>query len=436
MSWWRAAIGLEPAASAAVGPRASSSAVTEITINSPEELEQALRQGFLSDSGQAVTEQTAMKVATVFACLRIRTGAIANTPLGIKRRVDERTRADATEHPVWALMNRRPNKWQTPSAFKRMLEGHLLLRGHAYAAITKGVGGNILSLIPLHPDRVEKRQLADGSLQFVWTTKDGGREVFAQDEMFHLLGMTLDGVNGVSVLTYARDAIGLSLSMEHHGSSVFKNGANVSGALKLPAGKTLGSKEKADDLRNQFDDFRAGGAREGKVIVLEDGLSFERMALTSEDAQWLAGREFSRTDVCMFFGVPPHLVGITAGNTQLGSSIDSQTQSFVTFNLEDSFVTWEESVGLQLLDWVTHPDLYARFNRNAMVRGDIKTRWGAYVQGMQWGVLSPNDVLAKEDENPRPGGDIYYPPPNMTAKDGSGNGSENDNENENAHVPS
>lgn len=436
MAWWHVALGIEPAGAPPIAPRAAAMGTTEIVVNSSEDLAEALRQGFVSESGQTVTDQTAMKVATVFACLRIRTGAIANTPLGIKRRIDDRTRADATDHPVWVVMNRRPNKWQTPSQFKRMMEGHLLLRGNAYAAITRGAGGKILALTPLHPDRVIKRQLPDQSIEFVWTTQDGRQVPLAQDEVLHLVGLSLDGVNGVSVLTYARDAIGLSLSMEHHGASVFKNGANVSGALELPAGKTLGSKEKADDLRNQFDDFRAGGAREGKVIVLEDGLKFQRMALTSEDAQWLAGREFSRTDVCMFFGVPPHLVGITAGNTQLGSSIESQTQSFVTFNLEDSFVTWEEAVGLQLLDWVTNPDLYARFNRNAMVRGDIKTRWEAYVKGLQWGVMSPNDVLAKEDENPRPGGDIYYPPPNMTRKDGSGDGAENDNGNENANVPS
>lgn len=427
MSWWRAALGLEPSAPAD-GPRAMSSGATEITINSPAELEEALRSGFVSGSGQAVTTETALKVATLFACLRIRTGAIANTPLAIKRRVDDRTREDATDHSVWTLLNRKPNKWQTPSQFKRMMEGHLLLRGNAYAVKTLGVGGKLLALTPLHPDRVRKVQLADQSLQFVWTSKNGGQVTFGQDEMFHLVGMSLDGVNGLSVLHYAREAIGLSLAMEHHGATVFKNGANVSGAFKLPAGKTL-DKPKADDLRSQLDEFRAGGAKDGKVIVLEDGLEFQQMALNSDDAEWLASREFGRTDICMFMGVPPHLVGITAGNTQLGSSIDSQTQSFVTFNLEDSFVTWEEAVGLQCLDWVTNPKLYARFNRNAMVRGDIKTRWDAYVKAMQWGVFSPNDVLAKEDENPRPEGDIYYPPPNMTratdSQTDTGNGNAN-----------
>jgi HK97 family phage portal protein len=400
-------------------PRAMSS-VTEISVTSPAELDEALRRGVVSASGQSVNERTALKVAAAFACLRIRTGAIANTPVGIKRRLDDRTRADATDHPAWLLFNRRPNRWQTPAQFKRMMEAHLLLRGQAYAVITRGAKAAALALTPLHPDRVEKVQLPDNSLVFIWTRKDGSKQVFPQDDMFHLVGLSLDGFNGLSVLAYAREAIGLSLAMEQHGSTVFAQGANVSGAFQLPEGKQL-SPEQADYLRAQLDEYRQGGSRDGKVIVLEDGLKYQQMALTAEDAQWLEGREFSRTDICMFFGVQPHLIGITAGNTQLGSSIETVGQGFVTYSLEDSFVTWEEAIGLQVLDWVTNPELYARFNRNAMVRGDIKTRWEAYVKALQWGVMSPNDVLAAEDENPRAGGDIYYDPPNTAGRSGGDN---------------
>ena len=394
------------------------------TITTSQELEEALRTGNISSSGQAVTTDSALRVATVFACVRRRAGAIANTPIGVKRRIDERTRADASEHPVWMMLNRKPNGWQTPSQFKRMMEGHIQLRGNAYAFLSKNVRGQVIGAIPLHPDRVEPRLLDDMTKEYTWTRRDGRRVVFKHDEVLHMMGLSLDGIKGLSTLSYAREAIGLSLAQEAHGSSVFRNGANVSGAFKLPAGKTLSDPQK-DSLRTQMDDFRQGGAREGKVVILEDGLEFQQMALSAEDAQWLDSRKFSRTDICMFFDVPPHIIGITDANTQLGSSIEQQTQGYVTFSLEDSFVSWEESIGLQCLDWVVNPELYARFNRNALVRADIKTRWGAYVQAMQWGVFSPNEVRELEDENPRDGGDVYYPPPNMTQKDKTGDANVN-----------
>ncbi|MFC0684634.1 phage portal protein [Novosphingobium clariflavum] len=264
----------------------------------------------MSSSGQPVTERTALKVATVFACVRIRTGAIANTPLGIKRRVDERTREDASDNPVWTVLNRRPNAWQTPSQFKRMMEAHLLLRGEAYAAKVRGIGGRVIGLIPLHPDRVQKCQRDDNALEFLWTKKNGDQVLFQQQDIFHLVGLSLDGVNGLSVLSYAREAIGLSLAQEQHGGSVFRNGANVTGALTMPQGEYL-PEDKLELLRSQMDEYRAGGAREGKIIILEGGLTFKQMALSAEDAQWLESREYGRTDVCMFFGVMPHLAGDT-----------------------------------------------------------------------------------------------------------------------------
>lgn len=411
MSMWRALLGLPPVPAATQSARPLAQAGTMISASTPDELDEMLRHGAASASGQSVTERTALKVAAVFGCIRVRTGALANTPLGIKRRVDDRTREDATDHAAWKLLNRRPNKWQTPSQFKRMLEAHVLLRGEGYALKTTGIGGELLALTPLHPDRVCKVQLPDNSLVFQVTRRDGSQFAVPQEAMFNLTGLTLDGLHGVSVLSYARETIGLSLAQEQHGSSVFKRGANVSAAFVLPEGKEL-TDEQYNRLKAEIQEFRQGGSRDGDTMLLEDGLTYQQMALTSKDAEWLSSREFSRVDICMFFGVPPHLIGITAGNTQLGSSIETQSQGFVTYALEDSFTGWEETIGLQLLAWDQNADLYARFNRNALVRGDINTRWTAYVKAMQWGVFSPNEVRALEDMNPRADGDIFYPPPN------------------------
>jgi HK97 family phage portal protein len=401
-------------------PRAVSGEYTLITT--PAELEQVIRQGNLSAAGQAVTDVTAMRVAAVFACVRIIAGAVANMPLGIKRRIDDRTRADATDHPLWRVFHVRPNRWQKPAQFVRMMQAHLLLRGNAFAFIGRDFRGRVTSLIPLHPDRVKVTQRDDLSLEYVWTRKDGRQITFEQGEILHLVGLSLDGVNGLSVIAYARETIGLSLAMEQHGSAVFKNGANVSGALKLPAGKKL-TPEQGEALKGQFDEFRSGGAREGKVILLEDGLEFSQMALNAEDAQWLQARSFSRSDIAMFFGVPPHMIGDTEKSTSWGTGLETQGQGFVTYTLEDHLTMWEQALNADCLDLDKEPDLYARFNRSALVRGDLAARWGAYVKGLQWGVYSPDEVRAMEDQNPRAdgAGGIYYDPPNTAGGAGDAN---------------
>lgn len=393
-------------AGAVMEPRAAvQSSGGGVLIRTSQELDEALRTGQLSSSGVAVTPEKAMRVAAVYGCVRLRAGVPANLPIDIKRRVDARTREDASDHSLWSIFRRRPNRWQTPSQFKRMLDVHLLLRGNGYALISKS-RGDVKELIPLHPDRVETRQNDDLSLTYAYTRRDGQKVDLAQSEVFHLVGLTLDGFRGVSVLTYAREAIGESLAMSEHGGTMFKNGARVSGVLGHPG--RLGPEGK-DFLKASLDDYRADGEREGKVLILEEGMKFERIAMSSVDAQWIEARRFSRTDIAMFFGVPPHMIGDTEKSTSWGTGIEQQTQGFLTFTAEDDLITWEETINRSLIS-AAEADLYAKFNRNALVKGDIKTRWESYAKGRRMKVLSANDVRGFEDMNPVDGGDVYENP--------------------------
>lgn len=168
--WTRIFGGGQPPASQ---PRAQTQSIGGgVMISTSQELEEALRTGNVTGSGMTVTPDKAMRVAAVYACVRVRCGVVANMPLHIKRRVDERTREDAIDHPAWTLLRRKPNRWQTPAQFKRMMEAHLILRGNGYAMIV-GSRGRPIEMIPLHPDRVECKQNDDLSLSYVYTRKDG-----------------------------------------------------------------------------------------------------------------------------------------------------------------------------------------------------------------------------------------------------------------------
>lgn len=410
MAFWDRWLG--GSSSPAASPRASfQSSGGGVVVNTPQELEDALRSGSVTASGASVTPDKAMRVAAVYAAVRVRCGVVANMPVHIKRRVDDRTREDAADHPAWVLMRRKPNRWQTPAQFKRMMQAHLILRGNGYALISRSIG-NPVELLPLHPDRVECKQNDDLTLEYIYTRKDGRKIKLAQDEVFHLVGLTLDGVHGVSAITYARETIGLSLSQEEHGATVFKNGARVSNVLTHP--KKLGP-EGLEFLRASLDNYKAGGESEGKSLILEEGMTVAPLAMTAEDAQWIESRKFSRTDIAMFLGVPPHMIGDTEKNTSWGTGIEAQTQGFVTFSAEDDLTIWEETINRDLIG--DDVDVYARFNRAALVRGDIKARWEAHVKALQWGVASPNEIRALEDLNPRDGGDVYYDPPNTAGGD-------------------
>lgn len=388
-------------------------------IRTAQDLQEVLAGGAGTASGVAVNANNAMKVSAVYACVRIIAGAVATLPLDIKRRVDERTRADASDTELWRLLRRRPNRWQKPAQFRRMMQAHVLLRGNAYALIVRTVKGEAQALIPLHPDRVVPRQRDDHAMEYTWTRQDGRRVVLRQDQVLHLFGLTLNGITGVTPITYARETVGLSIAMEQHGGKMFRAGARVPGYFKHP--NRIGP-EAVSTLKASLDDYRLGGASEGKELVLEEGMDYVRLGLSALDAQWIESRRFSRSDIAMFFGVPPHMIGDTEKSTSWGTGIEQQTQGFLAFTLEDHLTMWEEAITVDLVP--EGSDLYARFNRSALVRGDIKTRWEAHARALQWGVRSPNEIRALEDENPRDGGDVFYPPPNTAGADRS----ENDDE--------
>lgn len=404
---------LRNAARAAVQPESPTQVIT-----TPFQLEQALQSAASGNaSGVPVTATTAMRVAAVYACVRLISGATANLPVDIKRRIDDHTVNNASDVPLWKVVHKRPNTWQTPSQFKRMMQSHLLLRGNAYALIVRS-GARIIGLNPLDPDRMTVEQNEDLSISYRYQRRNGAFVTLAAEDVFHLVGMTLDGVRGVSPITFARETLGLSMAQERHGASTFRNAARPSLVLTHPA--RLGQ-EAIDHLKTSLDEYRSGGSSEGKTLILEEGMTAAPLSMNAQDAQWIESRRFSRTDIAMFFGVPPHMIGDTEKSTSWGSGIEQQSIGFVTYTLEDHLTTWEETINRDL---IVAPDLYAKFDRSALLRGDATARWNAHVRAMQWGVMSPNEIRAREDMNPRKGGDVYYDPPNTAGGQNQGGGND------------
>lgn len=393
-----------------VQPRNAVQSGTSMIITTSQELEEAMRNGGGETvSGQMVTPNSAMRVSAVYRCVMLLSGLPANMPRSVMRRVDDRTRETASDHPVHSVLTRRPNHWQKPAQFFRMAGAHILLRGNFYALKVRNVKGQVISLLPMHPDRVSVKQTATLEPEYTYIRPDGRSIVYKAKDILHVYLLTLNGYSGVTPLTYARETIGAAMAMEHYGATVFKNGARVSGMLTHP--KKLGVDGLAF-LSASMEEYRQGGGREGKDLVLEEGMTYERLGLTSEDAQWIQARSMTNSDIYRFFGVLPHMMGDTEKSTSWGSGIEEQTNGFIAFSLEDYLTMWEEACTIDLL---TEPDLYVRWNRASLVRGNTKVRKEAGLKEVQMGAITPNEYRTREDMNPIEGGDERYPPPNLTA---------------------
>lgn len=357
-----------------------------------------LRGGMESSAGVSVTPESAMHVAAVYACIRVLSETLAQLPIHVYERQANGNKRLALEHPLNRILSAQPNGWQTSFEFIEMLQGHLTLRGNAYAAIVPGALGSVDQLIPLNPARMKVERLNTGRLIYTLTKPSGDRVFFSQDEIFHLRGLSCDGMVGMNPIELARDSIGAAKATEDHGARLFANGARPSGLLT--SDKPI-KKETAATLRESWTSTY-GGENQGKVAVLWDGLKWQDIGMTNEDSQFLETRKFSVREIARIFHVPPHMIADLEQATF--SNIEQQSLEFLTYTMLPWLRRWEAAISRDL---ISDERYYAKFNYEGLLRGDSAARSAFYREMLNVGVFSINEVRELEDMNPIPDGDVH-----------------------------
>ncbi|ENC9925490.1 phage portal protein [Escherichia coli] len=258
------------------------------------------------------------------------------------------------------------------------------------------------------------------------TFPDGSTDVLSQEDIWHVRTLTLDGLVGLNPIAYAREAISLAAATEEHGARLFSNGAVTSGVLRTE--QTL-SDQAYERLKKDFEERHTGLGNAHRPMILEMGLDWKSMALNAEDSQFLETRKFQLEEICRLFRVPLHMVQNTDRATF--NNIEELGLGFINYSLVPYLTRIEQRINTGLVRKSKQGVYYAKFNAGALLRGDMKSRFEAYATGINWGIYSPNDCRDLEDMNPRPGGDVYLTPMNMTTKpsDGSKAGKQKDNAN-------
>lgn len=370
-----------------------------------DDIARMMRVGSGTSSGAHVTPESAMQVSTVYGCVRILADCIAMLPLRLYKR--DGARATISDgHNADFMMRSRPNSIQTPFEFKRTIVGHLALRGNCY--IRKfNIGGLFPQLIPLHPDAVTP--VVDHStfqIEYEIRTANGQRARMSSDDIIHIRGLSSDGLVGISPIAAAREGIGLSMQQEQHGARLFKQGAN-------PSGVFIKEGELSDDayrrLKADLDEKYTGAHNAGKPFLLEDGLSFEKIGMTADEAQFLESRKFQRSEIAMFFGVPPHMLGDVDKATSWGSGIEQQGIGFVTYTLLPWLTNIQQGLARGILTRNELKKHEFKFSTDELTKADFLTRQqGLQIQKTN-GIINANEWRDREGMNPRDdeAGDVY-----------------------------
>ncbi len=387
------------------------------TLTTSQELEQALRTVFaggVSKSGTNVTPETAMRQATVYACIRVIADSIAHLPLVVYRRDGEK-RIPQRKKRIYQLLHDRPNEWQTSFEWRELLARDIEMRGNGYSLIVRNARGEPDELIRVHPDLMEPMQDEKTlKITYAYTKPDGRKVSLTQKEVFHVRGPGDNGLSGMDPIRYFRETIGDAISQQEHGSRFFSNGAKPLGVLEVPMGVKIGDAATAA-LRADFESAYSGGENAHKTAILPGGLTYKPVTISMQNAQFIESRQFSRTEIAAIFRVPPHKVGDLSRATF--SNIEHQALEFVVDSLMPRLVRFEQAISRDLLN---DSALFAKFNVAALLRGDFKSRQEGLQIQRRNGVVSANEWRALEDFNPRDddGGNAYIIEANMALDDG------------------
>jgi HK97 family phage portal protein len=365
-------------------------------------------------SGANVTPDAALSASVVWACTRVIAEAVATLPRIPYEPLAPKGKNPLPAHPLHRLLNREPNPEMTAASYFAAAAAHAILWGNSYSEVERTRAGDVVALWPLRPDMVTPCRSKGGALRYEVRSADHPERepvVLRPENVLHVPGLSFDGIVGYSVVRKAREAIGLTLSSERFGAAWFGNGSRPGGFIKHPARLTPDAQA---NLRKSFEAIHGGVENAHRLAILEEGMEFQAMSVPPEDAQFLETRQFQVLEICRWFRVPPHKVADLTRATF--SNIEHQGLEFVTDTLTPWLVRFEQEIDRKLFtDAEKARGLFCEHKVDALLRGDIHSRYQAYAIGRQWGWLSADDVRDAENLNPLPGeqGDAYLSPMNM-----------------------
>jgi HK97 family phage portal protein len=377
------------------------------------------RPAYSSPAGVVVSSETAIRMSTVYACVRLLGDTISSLPMGAYvRRGRQRISYAAVYGDVPAWVNK-PNSELTRMEFLEQVLSSLNLRGNAYILTVRDDMGDVVELYCINPESVRiVRKGPNEPLVYEVTVKeyDPAGGVYSQDfnqkvmtltknELLHIPLFLLPGsLYGLGPIEAARITIGSVMAADTYAASYFGNAANPGGIIEVPGEMT---EEQATSIGRDWNITHSGPYRAGKIGVLTGGAQFKPLALNAQDAQLLDTRRFGLEEVARLFRVPISLLGHPVAGAMSFASVEAQNLSFVQHSLRPLLERIEQALSSLLPE----KDGFVKFNLDALLRGTTIERYDAYTKGLREGFLSLNDVRAIEDLSPLgEAGDQYRVP--------------------------
>lgn len=360
------------------------------------------------EGAPAVSENTALTLSAFFRGVSLIAGSVASLPL--RTLIENESGLTVRSSSFLDNPGGRDNKY-TPAEFKSLLVTHLLLHGNAYAQHLFDGAGRVVGLNLIHPLAVtpEWDQTVPGGKIFKVSTEDGDTLEFNRSTMTQIMGLSLDGLRGVSVIEKARISLGGSMAGDRQASKQFTNGASIVGYVSPKSAEgDLENEEDIATVKRTVNSAFTGPENAGGVAVLSQALEFHPLTLAPKDMQFIESRTFSVDEVARWLGIPPHMLGLVEKSTSWGEGIAELSRGFARYTLTALTNPIEERLSLLLPNTKT-----AKFDFTQFVEPSPEDKIALILTEVNGGLLTPNEGRALLDLPPIEGQDELRLPAGM-----------------------
>lgn len=350
----------------------------------------------ISTSYVDIQGKNALKVATIFGCLRILTESIGKIPLKIYKDGKK-----DTSHYLYRLLSIRPNPLMSAIDFWKTIEFNRAFTGNGYAYIDfDNRTGYVKGLYPIETKKIVAIYIDDVKLtkKRMWYVIEDQGEHFkiSFEQMLHFKGMTDNGLIGLDPVKYLKDIVESAKSGQEYVNNFYKNGMQSKGIIQY-----IGDlNEKAEEnFKDKFERMSSGLSNAHRVSLLPFGYQYQAISQNLAESQFLENNSLTIRQIASAFGVKMHQINDLTRATY--ANIEEATKEFYVETLQPVLTTYEQEMMYKL--WrrdELSSGYYCKFNIDVILRSDLEKRFNSYRNAIQYGIHTPNEVRELEEQEP------------------------------------
>jgi len=351
----------------------------------------SLRQNYVRLYGEGYAYGSdALEVAAVYACVSKIADTIASLEASVVRIGRNGSRETIEAHPVHKLISREPNAHINAYEFWQMIVSDACLHGSGYAFIDRK--NQEMFYIPA----VRVSHTIDQHTGEKYYAYDGAPgPVPARDIL------EINAFRGLNPTHQQLQNFRTAKSVQDFGAQFFDNGGMMGGILST---KEHMSPEQINQAQEMWEREYMGKHNAHKIAILGGGFQYQPLSVSLDQIQFLAVKKFTTEEIARIYSVPPAMIGLE-GNTAY-SNYEQQVLQFQ----QSTILPWvrriEQEVERKLLS--EDMELHCSFNVDTLLRADSQSRSQFYHNMVQDGIMSINEIRAKEGLGPVDGGDAHH----------------------------